>query len=1015
MKRLLIILMLMPLFGISQVKVSDLPSATTIGNTDLFILNQGGTTKKIPYSVFKFDASSVGIQIGDSLTSFRTEVANQISDSIATITGGSSINFGSQYELPYTNATTNGYDYSSGFKYNGKTFELNYGTGNVFIGSSSGGNTSGTSNSFSGYQSGYSNTIGDGGVFLGNNSGYSNTSGDFNTFIGIRAGYSNTSANNNTFIGAYSGQTNVVGTGNSFVGYYSGYSNLGSFNSFLGYEAGRNNTSGASNNYIGYQSGRLNTTGSFNTFSGYQSGYSNTTSQQSVYLGYQSGYNANANYNTFIGARSGYNNTSGTKNIFIGNLTGNLNTTGSNNTYLGTNSGYNNINGSNNIFVGYQAGLNETGSNKLYIESSDANSSNALIYGEFDNNIINFNADATVTGELSVNDTSRFDKPVYIDGNLFNGVVTALNVGTSGQIPYVNALGTDLDYSDNFMWDGNTLLIRDNSDSLNVYIGSLAGEYAVGQRNVFIGESSGYGDLTETPLSSYNVFVGAGSGATHHTGNYNTFIGYEAGSDVNSGSGNVFIGNKAGRDLGISDNKLYIENSNTSNPLIWGDFAEDSLRFNASISVRDSSDLGSKIKVGSTWFAEGDLGGSGSISGNDGEILMSDGAGGTKTFGEVSYNGNTLVVLDKFNNYSTIIGNASTAPNNSGTFNVYIGGNSSMTSTTGLRNTVIGYNSKNGSNSSYNTTLGYGAGTGQSNVNYGVFIGYEAGINGSSGWENAVLVGRSAGFNNSISNTLAVGAFAGYSNTFGASNTFIGYTSGFSTTTGASNTFIGYQSGYSNITGSGNIFLGYRAGYNETGSNKLYIENSNSATPLIYGEFDNDYLKFNADSTTFTGTIKADIVRSKTKSHGFFAFEDSAVVIDCTKDTWVHITNTTNTLFLGVQEGQGFDISGDTITFNEAAQGDLIPHVIIHWGIDGYAAVNEDYEVRIFNIDNASGVVRKAEGTTTGSTNRITIGTTSYDVNSSFGDRYILQIMNKTNSNDFTIENGSIYIEVSHY
>lgn len=38
----------------------------------------------------------------------------------------------------------------------------------------------------------------------------------------------------------------------------------------------------------------------------------------------------------------------------------------------------------------------------------------------------------------------------------------------------------------------------------------------------------------------------------------------------------------------------------------------------------------------------------------------------------------------------------------------------------------------------------------------------------------------------------------------------------------------------------GNIFLGHKAGYNETGSNKLYIDNSNTSSPLIYGEFDND-------------------------------------------------------------------------------------------------------------------------------------------------------------------------------
>ena len=35
----------------------------------------------------------------------------------------------------------------------------------------------------------------------------------------------------------------------------------------------------------------------------------------------------------------------------------------------------------------------------------------------------------------------------------------------------------------------------------------------------------------------------------------------------------------------------------------------------------------------------------------------------------------------------------------------------------------------------------------------------------------------------------------------------------------------------------GNIAIGYQAGYSETGSNKLYIENTNSNTPLIGGDF----------------------------------------------------------------------------------------------------------------------------------------------------------------------------------
>jgi hypothetical protein len=51
------------------------------------------------------------------------------------------------------------------------------------------------------------------------------------------------------------------------------------------------------------------------------------------------------------------------------------------------------------------------------------------------------------------------------------------------------------------------------------------------------------------------------------------------------------------------------------------------------------------------------------------------------------------------------------------------------------------------------------------------------------------------------------------------------------------------------------VLIGYQAGSTlTTESNKLYIENSNSSSPLIYGEFDNDLVrvngKFEADSVT---------------------------------------------------------------------------------------------------------------------------------------------------------------------
>ncbi|UPT71410.1 MAG: hypothetical protein M0D53_03185 [Flavobacterium sp. JAD_PAG50586_2] len=68
-----------------------------------------------------------------------------------------------------------------------------------------------------------------------------------------------------------------------------------------------------------------------------------------------------------------------------------------NNTGLGFAALRLNTAGNNNVAIGHQAGYNELGSNKLYIENStllngtDSSINNALIYGEFDNRIVRTN------------------------------------------------------------------------------------------------------------------------------------------------------------------------------------------------------------------------------------------------------------------------------------------------------------------------------------------------------------------------------------------------------------------------------------------------------------------------------------------------------------------------------------------------------------------------------------------------------------------------------------------------
>jgi hypothetical protein len=73
-------------------------------------------------------------------------------------------------------------------------------------------------------------------------------------------------------------------------------------------------------------------------------------------------------------------------------------------------------------------------------------------------------------------------------------------------------------------------------------------------------------------------------------------------------------------------------------------------------------------------------------------------------------------------------------------------------------------------------------------------------------------VGSHAGYANTEGNANSfLGTQAGYSNTTGYANSFVGYAAGRFNTTGYANSFVGSSAGHSNTTGSQNLFLGYYA------------------------------------------------------------------------------------------------------------------------------------------------------------------------------------------------------------
>ena len=86
---------------------------------------------------------------------------------------------------------------------------------------------------------------------------------------------------------------------------------------------------------------------------------------------------------------------------------------------------------------------------------------------------------------------------------------------------------------------------------------------------------------------SYNTFIGRNSGR-NIGGNDNVCLGYNAGRGIDGvsapGNRNVLIGYAAGRSM-LGDDKLFIANSDTPDPLIYGDFNAGFLRLNGLVGI----------------------------------------------------------------------------------------------------------------------------------------------------------------------------------------------------------------------------------------------------------------------------------------------------------------------------------------------------------------------------------------------------------------------------------------------
>ncbi len=555
----------------------------------------------------------------------------------------------------------------------------------------------------------------------------------------------------------------------------------------------------------------------------------------------------NTGFSLFIGEEAGKNeDLSFRQNVFIGSFSGSSNVSGALNTATGFRTLYANTTGSGNT---------STGNSALTDNSTGVSNSAFGHWSLFKNTTGNYNTAIGSTALLN-NLTGSSNTAVGYQ---------SLNNNTTGYVN--NAIG--------FMaMKFNTTGYSNVANGVSALYGNTTG-----YNNTAVGHIAMYSN-TE---GSNNVGIGKAALWGNVSGNNNIAIGYYSGTNITTGSENILIGNNIQAPVGTQSKQMILGDAD----VLYGNLNSKYIGFGTQapiqkVEVKNGNLLLSNTsEAGELMFGEPSAGGTNYTSfraqlqpanitytlpanpGSNGQVLSTDNAG---FLCWTSTPGIQLSTLNDTDNDTKIL----TEKNpNENIIRFELAGTERWTMADARLEPV---------NSGRSVFIGQEAGINDNLDNReNVFVGYFAGRNNSSGLFNTGIGSRALGNINSDYNT-AIGAFS-LSYSTGGTNTAIGYSSlrdntngtgnvstGFQTLisnssgnnnvaygnqalrsnlTGSSNVALGTGAGYSNTNGNGNVFVGNWAGFSETGSNRLYIANSTTSNPLVYGEFDNGLLKVN--------------------------------------------------------------------------------------------------------------------------------------------------------------------------
>ena len=357
------------------------------------------------------------------------------------------------------------------------------------------------------------------------------------------------------------------------------------------------------------------------------------------------------------------------------------------------------------------------------------------------------------------------------------------------------------------------------SGSLNSFFGVGAGhDNTSGENNSFFGRRAGYSNASGVN----NSFFGRDAGYSNTSGGNNSFFGRNAGY-YSTGSSNVLIGYGAAygsatstfsNTVAVGHQALYDLTTGAHNTAVGYQSSVNTTTGDYNVSLGNYALYTNQTGTNNTALGYGAV-----------YATTSNHNTGVGFFAAYEGGAHNAALGSRALNYST------------GSYNTAVGAYAAVgvPSVSTFSNTVaVGYEALTAlTTGANNTAVGYNAGANITNGDSNTSVGFEALTTTTTADNNSAFGKHALRYNTTGYNNTGIGTAALYNTAGGANNVAVGLQALLSNTSGSENTAVGLNAGFGNITGSRNIFLGYRAGLNETGSDKLYIANSDTPQPRL--------------------------------------------------------------------------------------------------------------------------------------------------------------------------------------